>query len=238
MARPPPSAAVFDGGALVKRRYAAAALLVLLLLAGVRMAVGVQDPPPTLVVTGHVDIGTGADGRLLLLVDGVAPHQPADGLVDHAFRLQNAPFVNYSGPATVTYVRGRVTVQVGSKSGWAFTVIGRPLPPPDDSLVPYAVSGISHMWGAAVHQAPDVVFANLSSGTCSSTTVDAGSLSAGDDPACKDCQTGGPGVQGCSMDCGGSSCSADCADYQYACCNCPTGCGCCGNGYELGSAHH
>jgi hypothetical protein len=213
-------------------------LAVVLLVLGVRAAIGLQEPPPTLVLTGHVDVATGADGKLLVLIDLDTPTQPADRVVDHVFRLQNAALVNYSGEATVTYVRGRLTVQVGTDSGWAFTVTGRPLPPPDTPLVDYKVSGIAHMWGAAIRQSPETLFSTLSLSSCTKTA--GGTLSGGGgDPSCKNCQTGGPGVQGCSMNCGGgNSCSADCDEDLYACCNCPSGCGCCGGGIENGSAHH
>jgi hypothetical protein len=233
----PPIVEFFDGGAFVKWRHALVGLVVLLFVLGVGAAIGLQEPPPPTVFTGHVDIGTGADGKLLILIDIDTAGQPADGLVDQVFRLQSAAFVNYSGPATVTYVRGRVTVQMSPTGGWVFTVIGRQLPPPDSGLTAYQVSGIVRMWGSTVHQSPTTLFATLSSTNCSKTSsLAASSLNVDSgDPSCKKCQTGGPGVMGCSMDCGGgSSCSADCDSDTYACCSCSSGCGCCGNS----EAHH
>ena len=230
----------FDGGARVKWRYAVVAL-VLLLLAGARAAIGVpQDPSPSQEFTGHVDIATGPDGRLLVLIDVETSSQLSDGLVDQVFRFQEAPALTYSGPATVTYVKNRVTVQVTPESGWVFTVAGWPMPPADTAFTEYHVKGIARLWGDAIHKSAATLFATLSSSTCSKTTLQGGGglpASAGD-PSCKNCQTGGPGVSGCSMSCSdGSSCSADCDDTTFACCNCPSACGCCSNS-EGGSAHH
>ena len=221
-------------------RYAVA-VVVVVLLAAFRAAILIpQDMPPPLVLTGHVDIAMGPDSRLLVLIDVETPSQPSDGLVDQVFRLQGAPALAYSGPATVTYVKNRLTVEVGPDSGWVFTVAGRTLPPPDLALTSFQVTGLAHMWGEAIHKSAATLFFTLSSSTCSKTASQTGDMLALDegDPPCENCQVGGPGAPGCSIDCGGgSSCSADCADDQFACCKCPNGCGCCAN-IEGGSAHH
>jgi hypothetical protein len=224
----------------VKWRYAIVALI-LLLLAGARAAIGVpQDPSPSQEFTGHVDIATGPDGRLLVLIDVETSSQSSDGLVDQVFRFQEAPALTYSGPATVTYVKNRVTVQVAQESGWVFTVGGWPMPPADTAFTEYHVKGIARLWGDTIHKSAVTLFATLSAVKCSKPAGKGFSPLSADDggPACKNCQTGGPGVSGCSMSCSdGSSCSADCDDTTFACCNCPSACGCCSN-KEGGSAHH
>jgi len=226
----------------VKWRYAAICLVVLL-VATVRVAVGVpQSPAPSLTLTGQVDIAMGPDGKLLVLVDEATASQPSDGLVEHAFRLQGAEPLAYSGHATVTYTRGRLTVQMSETSGWVFSVAGRALPAPDAGLTAYSVDGMAHSWGEAVHTSPATLFSTFSAGSCSKTTtssVSAGAMLASEgDPACKNCQAGGPGASGCSIDCdGGSSCDADCGSDSFACCSCPMSCGCCSN-KEIGGAHH
>jgi hypothetical protein len=226
----------------VKWRYAVI-VLVVLLLAAVRVAVGVpQSPAPSLTLTGQVDIAMGPDGKLLVLVDEATASQPSDGLVEHAFRLQGAESLAYSGHAIVTYTRGRLIVQMSETAGWAFSVAGRTLPPPDPGLTVYTISGIAHLWGEAVHTSPATLFSTFSAGTCSKTTFNSLSggamLAAEADGGCKDCQAGGPGASGCSIDCdGGASCEADCGSDSYACCNCQGACGCCSN-KEIGGAHH
>jgi len=223
----------------VKWRFLVA-VVAIALLAAVRAQMGaLQELPPSLVLTGHVDVAMGPDGRLLVLVDVETPSQPSDGLVDEVFRLQGAPALAYSGPATVTYVKNRLTVEVGPDSGWVFTVAGRTLPPPDLALTPFQVTGLAHMWGPAIHQSPATLFATLSSNTCSKSTSQTGGMLALDegDP-CKNCQVGGPGAPGCDINCGGgSSCEADCGEGSYACCSCPTACGCCAD-IEGAAAHH
>lgn len=223
----------------MKWRYAIVVLL-LLLLAGARAAIGVpQDPSPSQEFTGHIDIATGPDGRLLVLIDVETSSQPSDGLVDQVFRFQEAPALTYSGPATVTYVKNRVTVQVAPESGWVFTVGGWPMPPADTAFTEYHVKGIARLWGDTIHKSAVTLFATLSSTTCSRPASLFGALSAeSTEPGCGNCATGGPGVSGCSMSCSdGSKCSADCDDTTFACCNCGGTCGCCPN-KEGGSAHH
>jgi hypothetical protein len=154
--------ALFDGGAFVKWRFAVI-VLVVLFTAAVRVAVGVpQTPAPSLTVSGQVDIAMGPDGKLMVLVDEATASQPSDGLVEHAFRLQGADSLTYSGQATVTYTRGRLTVQMAADTGWVFSVAGRTLPPPDPGLTAYTVGGIAHAWGEAVHTSPATLFSTLS----------------------------------------------------------------------------
>ena len=224
----------------MKWRYAVAALVVVLALVGVRGAMGVPQPgSPSQVYVGHVDMATGLDGRLLVLIDLDTPGQPGDGLVEQAFRLQGAPALTYSGPATVTYIKNRVTLEVRPGAGWVFTVKGWPMSPPDQTLTASQVQGITHLWGNDYHQSPATLFSTLSARTCSSgTTQTFGALaSPSSDDGCKNCSTGGPGVSGCSSSCSaGSSCSADCDDESYACCSCG-GCGCCSKREADGAAH-
>ena len=206
----------------MKWRYAII-VLILVLLAAVRVAVGVpQDPPVT--YTGQVDIALGTDGKLLILIDEGTPAQPNDGLVEHVFRLQQAPSLAFSGYATVTSIRGRLTVQIGPDSGWIFNVAGRTLPPPDLALTAYDVMGIAHISGPDIHKSPATLFSTLSSGTCAASSLKTQGSLAMDDGAggCKNCQAGGAGASGCGIDCGdGSTCDADCSAGSFACCSSP-----------------
>lgn len=226
----------------MKWRYAVI-VLVVLLAAAVRVAVGVPHASvPSLTLTGQVDIAMGPDGKLLVLVDEATAHQPGDGLVEHAFRLQGADSLAYSGHAIVVYIRGRLIVQMSETTGWVFSVAGRVLPPPDPGFSAYTINGIAHSWGEAIHMSPAALFSTFAAAACSKTTTSSPSggviLASEGDPGCKNCQAGGPGVSGCSINCGGgSSCESDCDADSFACCNCPAGCGCCSN-QEGGGGHH
>ncbi len=228
----------------MKWRYALVVVL-LLSLAAARAAVGVfAAPVPSVTYTGQVDIAMGPDGRLLVLVDEGTASKPGDGLVEQAFRVQGAPSLAYSGTAMVTQTRGRLAVHIGADAGWVFNIAGRDLPPPDLALTAYTVSGISHLSGDAIHQSPATLFSTLSSGSCSPvgaqpTSTFAGTIALADgDLDCRNCQAGGPGLQSCSINCGGgSSCDADCDADSFACCSCPFACGCCSTKEGIG-AHH
>jgi hypothetical protein len=181
----------------------------------------------------------GPDGKLLVLVDEATASQPSDGLVEHAFRLQGAEPLAYSGHATVIHTRGRLTVQIAEDTGWVFTVAGRTLPPPDPGFTAYTINGIAHQWGEAVHASPATLFSTFAAASCSKTTASSSIIQpllapAGD---CKNCEAGGLGASGCSIECGRSSCEADCGPDSFACCNCTGYCGCCDNA-EAGGAHH
>jgi hypothetical protein len=191
--------------------------------AGGRSSASPQDPPP-FVVWGRVDVVSGPNQTLLILVDQETGDHPADGVVDLAFRLQQAPAVTFSGHATVTYVKNRVAIAVTDQVGWLFTVAGRVAQavPSDGVLREYEVLGLSRFWGQSVQTTPAVLAERLLSRFCG-----ADPLTAGGSPLCEECEVGGPGVRSCSIDCGDDSCGADCADNQFACCNCPLGCACC-----------
>ena len=221
----------------MKWRYAMVAFA-FLSLAGARAAVGVpQDLSPSREFTGHVDIATGEDGRLLMLIDVETSSQSSDGLVDQVFRLQEAPPLTYSGQATVTYVKNRVTVQNAEGGGWVFTVAGWPMPPAETGLTEYHVLGVARLSGDRIHKSAATLLATLSSTTCSSPASPFfGALSAASAPGCGKCATGGPGVSGCSVSCSDGRCEADCGADSYACCNCSGTCGCCSS--PEGSAHH
>ncbi len=228
------------GGAVVKWRYALIASVILSLAGvGVRIAGGIpREQPRSLVLTGRIDIGMGADGRLLLLVDIDSGTQPADGLVEHAFRLQGAPALTYSGPGTVTYIRNRVTVRVADSDGWVFTVTGWPMSPPDSALTAYGISGLAHMWGASIHEPADMLFTTLPSTTCSAASSLGVTIQGGTgDPNCQNCTSGGQGVSSCSIDCTNSLCEANCMNGSYACCTCGGYCGCCANQIDA-APHH
>jgi hypothetical protein len=182
-----------------------------------------QDLPPV-ALWGRVDLVSGPNHTLLVLVDQGTPDSPPDGLVDLAFRLQHAPSVTFSGYATVAAVKNRVSVMVDDQIGWVFTVAGRTAPvlAAEVFLPHYDVLGLSRFWGTTVNLPPTALALQLlSGGTCGLGGSDGG-------VRCDSCEVGGPGFTSCSMPCGGGTCWAECADNQYACCNCPMGCGCCG----------
>jgi hypothetical protein len=181
-----------------------------------------QDQP-ALALSGRVDMVTGPNHTLLILVDQDTAAQPTDALVDLAFRLQRAPSVTFTGYATVTYVKNRVSVIVDNQTGWVFTVAGRIAPAVEaEAFLPhYEVLGLSRFWGMSVNATPAVIAAQLlSGGSCGQTPTSVG-------PKCGSCEVGGPEWTSCSMPCGEGTCEAHCADNQFACCNCPFGCGCC-----------
>jgi hypothetical protein len=120
-------------------------------------------------------------------------------------------------------VSNRVSVVTDDGTGWVFTVAGRTTVAQEgEAMLPqFEVLGLSRFWGMEVHTTPSEVAARLLLGaSCARGSTD-GTL------PCDSCQVGGPGVTSCSIPCGEGSCGAECADDQFACCNCPMGCGCC-----------
>jgi len=209
----------------------AARLTLLLVLSGFLLypvaGGSVQDalaPPARIVLSGQVDVVPGPGQTLLVLVDRDSEDRPADGLVDLAFRLQQAPPLAFSGRATVTYVSNRVTIAAGDGAGWVFTVAGRIAASGEaDAAYPhFAVVGLSRSWGPSVHATVSQATARLLAGGCGVPTVDGGG-----DPLCEACQAGGRGAQACSVTCDEGLCAAECSADFFACCNCSLGCGCC-----------
>jgi hypothetical protein len=141
--------------------------------------------------------------------------------VDHAFRIQHDKGLRfeYGGVAAVTFEAHRLTVTVTPDIGWVFTVASR-----ESEFAWHAssygsalVQGLSHHWGPTVHRSHEDVAALLFAGACDGT----------DASTCADCEAGGPGVQGCTLGGNeGSSCSADCTEGFFACCNVGS-CRCC-----------
>ncbi len=222
----------------MRGRFGIVGLLVVF-VAGVAIAIGVpRDEAASLVLKGQVTIAPGPDGRLLVLIDSDTGTGTRDGLVEHAFRLQGAPSLTYSGRGTITYVRNRVTVKIDRAAGWAFTVTGWPMPPPDPVVAAFDVTGLAHLWGANIHQPASALFSTLLATSCSRTA------SAGTAPLatfgavdCLNCTNGGPGVGGCTIDCSLGACEANCGAGSYACCTCGN-CGCCMPPSELGGSNH
>jgi hypothetical protein len=198
-------------------------LVAAVVAAGASLGVSPQSPAPPQSWTGSVAIGTSPDGRdTVVSIDEQSGEGASDGFVEHAFRLQHAPGARFEfvGRATVSYDRDHLVISAGPDLSWVFTVAGRPEIATTESSVYAALSvrGLSHHWGANVHRSPNDVATMLMAGGCSAT----------DASPCTDCQLGGPGNQGCTIGCeGASSCSTDCSDGYYACCNCPGLCRCC-----------
>jgi hypothetical protein len=193
------------------------------LAAAASVGVSPHSPAQPLTWTGAVSIVTSPDGRdTIVSIDEEGGGRSADGLVEHAFRLQHEPGARFEflGRATVTYDRDHLVISAAPDLGWVFTVAGRPQNALTESFVYAAlnVRGLSHHWGTAVHRSADDVANMLMAGGCAGT----------DASPCSDCQLGGAGTQGCTIGCeGASSCSADCTDGYSACCNCPGLCRCC-----------
>jgi hypothetical protein len=207
---------------VVHRTALFAILLSLAFLPSPGRHVRAQDPAP-LVLSGDVQIVSGPNRTLVVLVDQDDADHLVDGLVDFAFRLQGALSLTFAGRATVTYVSNHVSVAADDGTGWLFMVAGRTTVAQEhEALLPqYEVLGLSRFWGADVHTTPSALATRLLSGaSCARGTVDG-------IPPCDSCQAGGPGFTSCSIPCGGGTCGAECADNQFACCNCPLGCGCC-----------
>jgi hypothetical protein len=192
-------------------------------LAGVS-AIGRPGPATDapLTATGHAYIITSADGlTTAVTIDTGDTARPPDGKVEHAFRLQHvAPRrLAYDGLAVITYEQTRVMIETDGHGAWLFSVenAATDLDAAERAWMPLALAGLSHHWGDNVRRAPEDVATWLLATGCM--------LDAGD---CEDCEGGGPGSQGCFVECGeGSGCSAHCGSGSYACCNCPDPCKCC-----------
>jgi hypothetical protein len=203
------------------RRFALTVVAVL--LAGVgSLGLSPQPTENAFTVMGIVEMSTSSDGReTVVSIDRDDAVQPADGLVDHAFRLQHAtgPRFAYRGAGAITFQAHRLTVAVTPDRGWVFTVASREQAflPQTTTYVPAPIQGLSHHWGLTIQRSADEVAAALFAGACNGT----------DASDCSECQAGGPGVQGCTL--GGPegpSCSADCTEGYFACCNVGS-CRCC-----------
>jgi hypothetical protein len=197
--------------------------VVAVLIAGVgSLGLSQQSIGKSFTVIGIVTIATSSDGReTVVSIDRDDSAQRADGLVDHAFRIQHAKGLSfaYSGAGAITFQGHRLTVAVTPDIGWVFTVASweQKFLPQSTSYVSASIQGLSHHWGTTVQRSHDDVAALLFAGVCD-----------GSDPVgCSNCEAGGPGAQGCTIgDDSGPSCSADCTDGFFACCHVGA-CRCC-----------
>ncbi len=199
-----------------------ALFVVVLLFAGLSGGPALPEDP-ALTLTGDVHILTAPDGMTTsVTVDVRGQTDFPDGVVDHAFRLQHksSQTLEYDGPATISYIKGRLTVRPDDGETWVFrvaTAVDTAATASDSVKV--TVAGLSHHWGKAIHRSAVEVAAGLLSGGCSL---------AGGDPSCDKCEAGGPGAEGCGVECGGGSgCSVSCGPGSMACCSCGIGCQCC-----------
>jgi len=199
------------------------AVIVVVLIAGV-VGRPARQEESALALTGDVRIVTAPDGKTTAVTfDGGEQMFAADGVVDHAFRLYHraSQGLVYDGPATIEYVKGRLTVRPTDRAAWVFFVADDKTAALEPAFngTSLMVTGLTHHWGRATHRSPDDVAAGLLAAPCSRLDGD---------PACEDCEAGGPGATGCGVECdGGSGCSAKCGDDSMACCSCAHGCGCC-----------
>jgi hypothetical protein len=198
--------------------------IVALLIGGLSGGPAVPDDS-AFTATGDVHILTAPDGMTTAVtVDVGGQSLLPDGVVDHAFRLQHksSKTLEYDGPATISYIKGRLTIRPDDGEPWAFRVatvadISAPAIASTDAAI--VVMGLSHHWGKAIHRSSVDVTVSLLSAGCS---LDGG------DKTCEKCEAGGPGAEGCDVECeGGSGCSVSCGAGSMACCTCGVGCRCC-----------
>ena len=207
------------------RRVVFMALLATLLAGAALVSRPVRLAEPPLTLTGDLHMVTSPDGLTTSVsIDEGDAKDPADGLVEHAFRLQHKAeqALAYDGVATITYANASLRLDLDEGAGWVFAVKDTRMSLSDRALAyPWIfVIGLSHHWGEKTHLSHDEVAALLLASGCKM---------AGGDPTCETCEAGGPGAEGCGVECdGGSGCSADCGGGgSFACCNCPSGCRCC-----------
>ena len=207
------------------RRYVLVALAVALLAGAglIGRTIGSDDAPFT--ITGDVQMVTSPDGlNTALSIDVGNSKYPPDGIVDHAFRLQHkaAQALAYNGLATISYADGQLTLEPDDGAGWVFTVEGTVMPVSDRAL-PHAwltVTGLSHHWGTKTHRSHNEVAALLLAAGCMALDERNG--------PCEDCEAGGPGAEGCGIECDeDSGCFVRCSAGLFACCKCPGSCQCC-----------
>jgi hypothetical protein len=179
---------------------------------------------PPLTVTGDVHMVTSPDGLTTAVsIDVGDAKYPPDGLVDHAFRLQHKAeqALAYDGVATITYANASLRLDLDEGAGWVFAVKDTRTSLSDRALAyPWLfVTGLSYHWGAKIHRSHDEVAALLLASGCK---ADEG------DPSCENCEAGGPGAEGCGVECDEGGCSAHCGGGgSFACCSCPGTCRCC-----------
>jgi hypothetical protein len=179
-----------------------------------------------IVLVGDTRVTTSDDGMTTVVsVDAGGGTVIPDGLVDQAFRVQwDSPrSVTFAGSATLTYAASRLVVVPASSAGWVFTVSGRetPLPAVVAALPSLSAIGLARFWGSFVHVSHEQVAAQLLETGCP------GLVQPLSERSCSNCEAGGPGTEGCFIDCPNGSCSATCTDGYYSCCSCTTGCRCC-----------
>jgi hypothetical protein len=198
------------------------ALVVMSLLAAGAVSLGVGDvsADAAFTVRGLVTIVTAPQGgETVVAVDRDDDVQPADGIVDFAFRLQHARESRFAfeGKAAVSVQPHRLTVAATPSLGWVFTVASRDgeFPPNTSSYTPVPIRGWSRHWGPEIQRDPRDVASQLFAGICTGA----------DGSPCATCQAGGRGAQSCTLEDQGG-CWADCTDGLFACCNLGS-CRCC-----------
>jgi hypothetical protein len=184
------------------------------------LGVGEKAPDAAFSVRGLVTmIAAQEGGETVVAIDRDDDVQGADGIVDFAFRLQHARDLRFAfdGKAAVSVQAHRLTLAATPTIGWVFTIASREteFPPSPSPYTAVPIQGLSRHWGPELQQsAADVAEALLASGC----TAANGGL-------CSACETGGRGVQACTL-AGEGTCWADCTEGFFACCN-PGSCRCC-----------
>ena len=171
------------------------------------VTVAADDVSQTVVVT--IDHDTGVVG--------------ADGLVDHAFRVQRpSALMTFWGRATVYARPGVLVVYPHDRETAPFGFVAARADAADtDAGLLFAAMGISRHWGDALAASADETTARLLAAPCG------GGMELDALAGCSPCQVGGPGQSACELPDGAPPCEAVCRDGSYACCNDPNDCRCC-----------
>ena len=153
---------------------------------------------------------------------------PADGTVDHAFRVQlrNGYVASFLGQADVLTNEGALVVSATNGQQWTFALTRSDAEAVVGPAV--AVFGIARIDTSKWRMCHAMVAARLLSPACAVRPAADGSPG----PECNNCDAGGGSDEGCQITCGDFSCSAQCSVDTYACCSCATGCRCCRRGVE------
>jgi hypothetical protein len=160
----------------------------------------------------------------VITVDADSDRRPADGRAEHAFRVQQpTKLLSFRGFGTLSFQRGTLSVWLSPAPGsaLAFTVLPAPVEETGADVIPAA--GLAHFYGSGVSGTAEDVRALLFAGWRGAVSPD--SLE-----GCGSCQEGGSGWTYCEPPGPSTTCSADCMEGYYACCNAPSECRCCREG--------
>ena len=178
--------------------------------------------------SGHVEVVTLANGDIQVAVDEYTPTKVSDGFADHLFILQE-PEKTAQGPrltyydAMVSHASGKLSIRHEGK----LEMVWRLSSSVERPLLEGKLRGPLLFFGAGISR--------------HTSEFDQSAESLATEPFFKDdpgiqkiipdggggihCDAGGIGAISCSKTCGGTgdSCSIECSNGKYACCNCTAG---------------